>query len=100
VETAEKLRWRAEFLPAQGRNFGQHCVDAQFDDGLMNWPYSTGSRERAFVRPILKPRVFMPYIGGRGVYREKCEAIAAAQYPGFTLSGDASQATDLPASAG
>jgi hypothetical protein len=42
----------------------------------------------------------MPDIGGRGVYREKCEAIAAAQYPGFTLSGDASQATDLPASAG
>ena len=47
-----------------------------------------------------KPRVFMPYIGGCGVYREKCEAIAAAQYPGFTLSGDASEAVDLPASAG
>ena len=30
-----------------------------------------------------KPRVFMPYIGGVGAYRERCEAIAAAGYPGF-----------------
>jgi cyclohexanone monooxygenase len=33
-----------------------------------------------------KPRVFMPYIGGVGVYREKCDAVAAAGYEGFTLS--------------
>ena len=33
-----------------------------------------------------KPRVFMPYIGGVGVYREKCDAVAAAGYAGFTLS--------------
>jgi len=30
-----------------------------------------------------KPRVFLPYIGGVGRYREKCEEIAAAGYPGF-----------------
>ncbi|SDB69330.1 flavin-containing monooxygenase [Belnapia rosea] len=33
-----------------------------------------------------KPRVFMPYIGGVGVYREKCAEIAARGYEGFRLS--------------
>ena len=32
-----------------------------------------------------KPRMFMPYIGGVGVYREKCDAVAAKGYEGFTL---------------
>ena len=35
-----------------------------------------------------KPRVFMPYIGGVGVYREKCGAIAAAGYAGFQFRAD------------
>jgi cation diffusion facilitator CzcD-associated flavoprotein CzcO len=33
-----------------------------------------------------KPRVFMPYIGGVGTYRQKCDEIAAAGYTGFTLT--------------
>ena len=33
-----------------------------------------------------KPRVFMPYVGGVGAYREKCDAVAAAGYEGFQLS--------------
>ena len=33
-----------------------------------------------------KPRVFMPYIGGVGNYRKKCDAVAANGYEGFTLS--------------
>jgi cyclohexanone monooxygenase len=36
-----------------------------------------------------KPRVFMPYIGGVGVYREKCAEIAAKGYEGFRLSAGA-----------
>lgn len=32
-------------------------------------------------------RVFMPYVGGVGAYREKCDSIAAAGYEGFTLKG-------------
>ncbi|MFC4001274.1 flavin-containing monooxygenase [Prauserella oleivorans] len=32
-----------------------------------------------------KPRVFMPYIGGVGAYREKCEQVAAQDYEGFAL---------------
>jgi cyclohexanone monooxygenase len=33
-----------------------------------------------------KPRVFMPYIGGVGVYRQRCDEVAARGYEGFTLS--------------
>jgi cyclohexanone monooxygenase len=33
-----------------------------------------------------KPRIFMPYIGGVGLYRQKCDEVAAAGYAGFTLS--------------
>jgi cyclohexanone monooxygenase len=33
-----------------------------------------------------KPRVFMPYVGGVGVYRETCAEVAADGYRGFTLS--------------
>jgi cyclohexanone monooxygenase len=33
-----------------------------------------------------KPRVFMPYLGGVGNYRSKCDEVAANGYEGFTLS--------------
>ena len=33
-----------------------------------------------------KPRVFMPYIGGVGVYRDTCDAVAANGYEGFRLT--------------
>ena len=34
-----------------------------------------------------KPRVFMPYIGGVGNYRIKCDEVAAKGYEGFRLGG-------------
>lgn len=34
-----------------------------------------------------KPRVFMPYIGGVGPYRAKCDEVAAAGYPGLLMDG-------------
>jgi cyclohexanone monooxygenase len=40
-----------------------------------------------------KPRVFMPYIGGVGVYREKCGEIAAKGYEGFMLTPQQVQAS-------
>jgi cyclohexanone monooxygenase len=33
-----------------------------------------------------KPRVFMPYIGGVGAYRQICDDVAAKGYEGFTLA--------------
>ena len=32
-----------------------------------------------------KPRVFMPYVGGVGVYRELCDAVAEKGYDGFEI---------------
>ena len=36
-----------------------------------------------------KPRVFMPYPGGVGTYREKCNDVAAKGYEGFVLQREA-----------
>ena len=33
-----------------------------------------------------KPRVFMPYLGGVGPYRARCDQVAAAGYEGFVLT--------------
>jgi len=33
-----------------------------------------------------KPRVFLPYLGGVGEYRRKCDQVAAQGYRGFTLA--------------
>ncbi len=33
-----------------------------------------------------KPRIFMPYIGGVGVYRQICNDVAAKGYEGFTMT--------------
>ena len=33
-----------------------------------------------------KPRVFMPYIGGLPAYIERCEAVVASGYEGFSLA--------------
>jgi len=33
-----------------------------------------------------KSRVFMPYVGGLTLYREKCNEVAANQYEGFAVS--------------
>jgi cyclohexanone monooxygenase len=33
-----------------------------------------------------KVRIFMPYVGGVGAYRQKCDEVAARNYEGFTLS--------------
>jgi len=40
-----------------------------------------------------KPRVFLPYAGGVGPYREKCDQVAAAGYEGFKLEGGRVPAT-------
>jgi len=41
-----------------------------------------------------KPRVFMPYIGGFAVYRQKCDEVAARGYEGFALCSGAHAASN------
>jgi cyclohexanone monooxygenase len=36
-----------------------------------------------------KARVFSPYVGGVGPYRDKCDAVAANEYTGFALAYNA-----------
>jgi cyclohexanone monooxygenase len=38
-----------------------------------------------------KKRVFMPYVGGVGLYRERCAEIAANGYEGFALGAEDKQ---------
>jgi cyclohexanone monooxygenase len=33
-----------------------------------------------------KPRIFMPYVGGVGAYRQRCDDVAARGYEGFALT--------------
>jgi cyclohexanone monooxygenase len=33
-----------------------------------------------------KPRVFLPYIGGVGAYRQKCDDVTAKGYEGFVMA--------------
>ena len=33
-----------------------------------------------------KPRIFMPYVGGVGEYRRRCDEIASRGYEGFSLA--------------
>lgn len=36
-----------------------------------------------------KPRVFLPYVGGLGKYRARCDEVASRGYEGFSLAGAA-----------
>lgn len=36
-----------------------------------------------------KPQVFLPYLGGHGTYRKKCDDVAASGYEGFVLTRNA-----------
>ena len=47
-----------------------------------------------------KPRVFLPYIGGVGAYRQKCDEVAANAYAGFIMAGADGDAIGRTASAG
>lgn len=41
-----------------------------------------------------KPRVFMPYVGGVGVYRQTCSDVAAKRYEGFSIRSARKSAGD------
>ncbi|CAG9186868.1 flavin-containing monooxygenase [Cupriavidus pinatubonensis] len=48
-----------------------------------------------------KPQVFLPYLGGHGTYRKKCDDVAAAGYEGFVLRHrEVSEAANEPVNAG
>ena len=44
-----------------------------------------------------KPRVFLPYVGGLGAYRARCDAVAAQDYEGFALQHVSTSVPGAPA---
>ena len=46
-----------------------------------------------------KPRVFLPYIGGVGNYRQRCAEVAQAGYPGFRFDKELAAAPRATAAA-
>ena len=83
------------------------CVTALRDRGIGTIEAETGAQD-AWVRHVNevadrtlfplanswymganipgKPRVFMPYVGGFAIYRQKCNEVTARDYEGFSLS--------------
>jgi cyclohexanone monooxygenase len=45
----------------------------------------TGLDRGNHQHPPRKPQIFMPYMGGVGVYRQICNDIAAKGYEGFAM---------------
>jgi cyclohexanone monooxygenase len=45
-----------------------------------------------------KPQIFMPYIGGVGVYRQICNDVAAKGYEGFAMTAAAERQRAVAAS--
>jgi cyclohexanone monooxygenase len=82
-----------EYLRTNGRKAIEATVDAQEEwvqhvnevGHLTLYPQANSWYMGANIPG--KPRIFMPYIGGVGVYRQKCDEVAAKGYDGFCLTG-------------
>ena len=90
----QHVDWIADCMAAM-REFGQATIEAlpeyqeawmehvqEVADGTL-YPRADSWYTGANVPG--KPRRFMPYLGGVGVYRAKCDAVAKAGYEGFQL---------------
>ena len=77
------------------RGTGFNCIEAT-DEAQDAWVQHVNEVASKTLYPLAnswymganipgKPRVFMPYVGGVGVYRQKCDEVAARGYAGFSL---------------
>src|SRR5690606_2888627 len=94
VSIEQHVEWVADLLTHLGEQ-GTAVVEAE-GDAEVAWTEHVQVAGRATLYPETdswymganipgKPRVFLPYIGGVGYYREHCAKIAADGYPGFAL---------------
>ena len=94
VSIEQHVEWIAHCLAYLGSN-GFNCIEAE--DGAEDaWLQHVNEVASKTLYPLAnswymganipgKPRVFMPYVGGVGVYRQKCEDVAERGYAGFSL---------------
>jgi cyclohexanone monooxygenase len=95
VSIEQHVDWVADLL-GYARGNGTARVEARLEDED-RWVDHVNERASFTLYPKAaswymganipgKPRVFMPYVGGMGPYRETCDAVAADGYRGFTLT--------------
>ena len=104
VSIEQHVEWVTDclaWLRAHGADTIEATVDAEDD-----WVAHVNAVAEETLYPLAnswymganipgKPRVFLPYVGGVGVYRERCDEVAERGYEGFTLTGAlAAVATD------
>ncbi|GGT87766.1 hypothetical protein GCM10010208_08070 [Actinomadura livida] len=96
VSIEQHVEWVGDAIAAL-RSRGERTIEAtpEAEDA---WTRHVGEVAQATLYPAAdswymgtnvpgKPRVFMPYPAGVGVYRQKCDEVAAAGYEGFRLAG-------------
>jgi cyclohexanone monooxygenase len=95
VTIEQHVDWVADLL-SYARGHGIATVEAQAD-AEDRWVAHVSELGAATLYPKAaswymganvpgKPRVFMPYVGGMGRYREECDKVSATGYPGFVLT--------------
>ena len=95
VSIEQHVEWIAQCIEYM-RTTGRSTIEAE-QDSQQNWVAHVNAVADSTLYPRAnswyngsnvpgKPRVFMPYVGGVGTYRNKCDEIVAAGYEGFALS--------------
>jgi cyclohexanone monooxygenase len=95
VSIEQHVDWIADCLAHLGRR-GLSGIEAT-GDAEAEWVAHVGEVGHTTLYPLAnswyvganvpgKPRIFMPYVGGVGVYRKRCDEVAAGGYRGFALS--------------
>ncbi len=87
--------WIAGCL-THARAYGFHRIEAE-PDAQSHWVQHVNEVADSTLYPLAnswyvganipgKPRVFMPYVGGFGPYKRRCDEVAAQGYPGVAMS--------------
>ena len=95
VSIEQHVDWIADCIEYMGRH-GYRSIEAS-QDAEASWMEHVSDVANGTLFPRAgswylganvpgKPRVFMPYVGGVGAYREKCDQVATEGYEGFELS--------------
>ena len=94
VAIEQHIEWVADFIDWM-RNYGLETAEAD-PQAEKNWDahVQEEANKTLFMQANSwylganipgKPRVFMPYTGGMGTYRKRCDEIAENGYEGFVL---------------
>src|SRR5215471_10143379 len=95
VSIEQHVDWIADCI-AYLREHGRECIEAA-PEAEEAWvehvnevgnatPYPRANSWYMGANIAGKPRIFMPYIGGVGTYRQKCDELAANNYAGFSVA--------------